>query len=402
MQISRAIAQQMEHSSWIRRMFEIGLQLRRERGAENVFDYSIGNPEVEPPEAVIAALRRIVGENRPRSHSYMPNAGYPEVRATLARRLAERSGIPFTGDDILMTNGAAGAINTILKAILDPGDEVMVLTPYFPEYRCYIENHAGRVVLVETDEQFQPDPARIARALTPRTRALILNSPNNPTGVIYSEAVLRAINRVLPDPVLVICDEPYRPLTFDGAVTPEAVRIFDRAAIAWSWSKAMAIPGERIGYLALPPHLPGIAQLRGACTVANRILGYINAPAIWQWVVAAVPDATVDVAQYQAKRDLLCCALQSMGYHAPRPQGAFYVFPKTPIPDDIEFIGLLQQEGILAVPGTGFGRTGFMRLSLTITRDAIERSLPGFERALRKTKADGPQVNADLTGSRLS
>ena len=187
MQISRAIAQQMEHSSWIRRMFEIGLQLRRERGAENVFDYSIGNPEVEPPEAVIAALRRIVAENRPRSHSYMPNAGYPEVRATLARRLAERSGIPFTGDDILMTNGAAGAINTILKAILDPGDEVMVLTPYFPEYRCYIENHAGRVVLVETDEQFQPDPARIARALTPRTRALILNSPNNPTGVIYSE-----------------------------------------------------------------------------------------------------------------------------------------------------------------------------------------------------------------------
>ena len=386
MRISRAIAQQMEHSSWIRRMFEIGVQLRRERGAENVFDYSIGNPDVEPPEAVIAALRRIVAENRPRSHGYMPNAGYPEVRATMARRLAERSGIPFTGDDILMTNGAAGAINTILKAILDPGDEVMVLTPYFPEYRFYIENHAGRVVTVETNEQFQPDPARIAQALTPRTRALILNSPNNPTGVIYSEAVLREVNRVLPDPVLVICDEPYRPLTFDGAVTPEAVRIFDRAVIAWSWSKAMAIPGERIGYLALPPHLPGIAELRGACTVANRILGYINAPAIWQWVVGAVPDATVDVSHYQAKRDLLCDALQSMGYDAPRPQGAFYVFPKTPIPDDIAFIGLLQQEGILAVPGAGFGRGGYMRLSLTIPRETIERSLPGFERALKKAK----------------
>ena len=331
MRISRAIAEQMESSSWIRRMFEIGLQLRRERGAENVFDYSIGNPEVEPPEAVIAALRAAVAENRPRSHAYMPNAGYRDVRATLARRLAERTGIPFTGDDLLMTNGAAGAINVILKAILDPGDEVLVLSPFFPEYRFYIENHGGRMVLVETGADFQPDPERIAAALTPRTRALILNSPNNPTGVIYSEAALRAVNRVLPDPVLVICDEPYRPLTFDGAVTPEAVRIFDRAAIAWSWSKAMAIPGERIGYLALPPHLPGIAQLRGACTVANRILGFINAPAIWQWVVGAVPEATVDVARYQEKRDLLCDALQAMGYHAPRPQGAFYVFPRTPI-----------------------------------------------------------------------
>jgi len=397
LRISSAIAQQMEQSSWIRRMFEIGVQLRRERGAENVFDFSIGNPEVEPPEAVIAALRRVVAENLPRTHSYMPNAGYPEVRATMARRLAERSGIPFTGDDILMTNGAAGAINTILKAILDPGDEVMVLAPYFPEYRSYIENHGGRMVTVETDLQFQPDPARIAVAITPRTRALILNSPNNPTGVIYSENVLRAVNCVLPDPVLVICDEPYRPLTFDGAVTPEAVRIFERAVIAWSWSKAMAIPGERIGYLALPPHLPGIAQLRGACTVANRILGFINAPAIWQWVVAAEPDATVNVAQYQTKRDLLCGALQSMGYDAPRPQGTFYVWVRTPIPDDVAFIGLLQQEGILAVPGIGFGRGGYMRLSLTITRDEIIRSLPGFDRAMRKVGQTLSPANTILT-----
>jgi aspartate aminotransferase len=382
MPISHAIAQQMENSSWIRRMFEAGVQLRQERGAGNVFDYSIGNPDVEPPDAVLAALRRIAAENRPHSHSYMPNAGYPEVRATLARRLAERSGLPFTGEDILMTSGAAGAINIILKAILDPGDEVMILAPYFPEYRSYIENHGGRVVTVETDEQFQPDPARIGAALTPRTRALILNSPNNPTGVIYSDTVLRAVNRVLPEPVLVVCDEPYRPLTFDGAVTPEAVRIFDRAVIAWSWSKAMAIPGERIGYLALAPHLPGIAQLRGACTVAGRILGYINAPAIWQRVVGAVPEATVDVSQYEAKRDLLCDALQGMGYDAPRPQGAFYVWARTPIPDDVAFIGLLQREGILAVPGVGFGRSGYMRLSLTIARDAIERSLAGFERAM--------------------
>jgi aspartate aminotransferase len=388
----------MEKSSWIRRMFEAGVQLRRERGDANVFDYSIGNPDVEPPDEVLAALRRIAGENRLHSHSYMPNAGYPEVRSAMARRLAERSGLPFTADDILMTNGAAGAINTILKAILDPGDEVMILAPYFPEYRFYIENHGGRVVVVETDERFQPDPAHIAAAVTPRTRALILNSPNNPSGVIYGDAVLREVNRVLPDPILVICDEPYRSLTFDGAVTPEAVRLLDRAVIAWSWSKAMAIPGERIGYLALAPDLPGIAQLRGACAVASRILGFINAPAIWQWVVGAVPEATVEVAQYQAKRDLLCGALQRMGYDAPRPQGTFYVWARTPIPDDVAFIGLLQREGILAVPGIGFGRSGYMRLSLTITRDAIERSLPGFERgiatALSTADESRPAVSA--------
>jgi aspartate aminotransferase len=382
MTISRTIAEQMERSSWIRRMFEIGIQLRLERGAENVFDFSIGNPDVEPPPAVIEALRRVVAENRPHSHGYMPNAGYPEVREKIAARLRARSGVAYTGADILMTTGAAGAINTVLKAILDPGDEVLVLAPYFPEYRFYIENHGGRMVGVETDEHFQPDPARIALAVTPRTRALILNSPNNPTGVVYGESVLREVNRALPPGVLVICDEPYRPLVFDGARVPEAAPIFGRAAMAWSWSKAMALSGERIGYLALPPEIPGIVELRGACTIANRILGYINAPAIWQWVVGAEPETTIDVAEYQARRDLLCDGLTAMGYDAPRPQGTFYVFPKTPIPDDVEFIGCLQREGILAVPGVGFGRPGYMRLSLTIPREAIERSLAGFGRAI--------------------
>jgi aspartate aminotransferase len=384
MVISHAIAQQMERSSWIRRMFETGIQLRRERGPEKVFDFSIGNPDLEPPEAVLAALRRVVLEERPHRHGYMPNAGYPEVREIIARRLAVRSGVPYTAADILMTTGAAGAINTLLKAILDPGDEVLVLSPYFPEYRFYIENHGGSMVTVETGAGFQPDPARIAAALTERTRALLLNSPNNPTGTVYSERVLREIDGALPEDVMVLCDEPYRPLVFDGVRVPEAAAIFRRAAIAWSWSKAQGLSGERIGYLALPPLVPGIAQLRAACTIAQRILGYINAPAIWQWVVAAEPDATIDVAEYQARRDLLCDALTAMGYDAPRPQGSFYVFPRTPIPDDIAFIGMLQEEGILAVPGQGFGRAGYMRLSLTIPRESIRRSLAGFERALAK------------------
>jgi len=381
--LSRTVTEQMERSSWIRRMFEIGIQLRRERGAENVFDFSLGNPEVEPPAAVLEALGQVVAENRPHGHGYMPNAGFPDVRAAIARRLAERTCLPFGFEDILMTSGAAGAINTVLKAVLDPGDEAIVLNPYFPEYRFYIENHGGRVVLVETDPHFQPDIAAIAAAITPRTKALILNSPNNPTGAVYGAEVLAQLDRVIPESMLVIADEPYRPLTFDGVTPPETLSILRRAVLAWSWSKAMAIAGERIGYLAISPRLPEAAALRNACTFASRILGYINAPAIWQLVVGRVPDATVDVAAYQAKRDLLCDALGRMGYHAPRPQGSFYVFPKTPIADDLAFIRLLQAEGILAVPGTGFGRSGYMRLSLTIAMEDLKRSLPGFERALR-------------------
>jgi len=367
-------------------MFEIGIQLRKERGPENVFDYSLGNPEVEPPEAVTAALRRVASQNVPHSHGYMPNAGYPEVRASLAHGLAARTGLPFTADNLIMTSGAAGAINTVLKSILDPGDEVIVLNPYFPEYRFYIENHAGRVVPVETDDSFQPDIGRIARAITPRTRAIILNSPNNPTGALYSAEVLRELNTILREPILAISDEPYRPLVYDGTAPPEILRILDRAVLAWSWSKAMAIAGERIGYLAISPRLSEAAALANACTFANRILGYINASAIWQRVVAEVPDATVDVNLYQAKRDLLCDALMAMGYDAPRPQGSFYVFPRTPIADDLAFIRELQTEGILAVPGAGFGRSGYMRLSLTISRPEIERSLPGFERAIRRVR----------------
>jgi aspartate aminotransferase len=387
MPISQSIAGQLERASWIRRMFEIGIQLRRERGAENVFDFSLGNPEVEPPAAVIGALRRVVEENLPHTHGYMPNAGYPEVRAQLARRLAASTGLPFAAEHLIMTSGAAGAINTVLKSILDPGDEVIVLNPCFPEYRFYIENHGGRVVPVETTADFLPDPDRIAAAVTPRTKALILNSPNNPTGRLYPAGVLRELNAIVRDPLLAISDEPYRPIVYDRVTPPDTLALIDRSVLAWSWSKAMAIAGERIGYLAISPRLQEAAALANACTFAHRILGFINAPAIWQRVVAIEPEATVDVSLYQAKRDRLCGALQAMGYDAPRPEGSLFVFPRTPIPDDIAFIRALQEEGILAVPGSGFGRSGYMRLSLTISAPEIERSLAGFERAIRKVLA---------------
>ncbi len=389
MSVSRKVSAQLQQASWIRRMFEEGARLRAERGADRVFDYTLGNPDVEPPESVLETLRRVVSDARPRSHGYMPNAGFADVREVIARQLEARTGRPYTAEHILMTSGSAGAMNVALKAMLDPGDEVIVLVPYFPEYRFYIENHAGVVVPVETDAQFLPDPARIAAAITPRTKGIVINSPNNPTGALYSEEVLRELGRVLaryPD-VVVLSDEPYRTLVYDGGKTPETAALIDRTLIADSWSKSMAIAGERIGYLALSPAVAEWSALRDACTFANRVLGYVNASAIWQRVVAEAGEAVVDVAGYQEKRDLVSTALERMGYQLTRPAGAFYVFPKTPIPDDVAFIRTLLREGILAVPGSGFGRAGYFRLSLTVPRRMIEASLEGFERALAAARA---------------
>lgn len=386
MSIARTISEQLERASWIRRMFEEGDRLRAERGAENVFDFTLGNPDVEPPDAVIEALRLVVERNLPRSHGYMPNAGFPEVREVMARRMRRETGLPYTVNHILMTVGSAAAMNVVLKSLLDPGDEVIVLVPYFPEYRFYVENHAGRVVTVDTDGNFLPDIARIARAITPRTKAIVLNSPNNPTGVLYPAEILKDLDRLissLDQPVTVINDEPYKALVFDGLKVPEVPALITRTVTAFSWSKAMAISGERIGYLAISPRLPEAEPLRNACTFTNRILGYINAPAIWQWVMAEEADATVDVRLYQEKRDLMCEGLARIGYDVKKPQGTFYVFARTPVPDDLAFIRALLAEGILAVPGSGFGRGGYFRLSLTVPRDIIERSLTGFARAFQ-------------------
>ena len=387
MSIGRAIAEQMEHASWIRRMFEIGARMKRERGEENVFDFTLGNPDGEPPEEVISVLRRVVDRNRPRSHAYMPNAGFTAVREVIARQLSLQTGLPYTADHILMTVGAAGAINVVLKSLLDPGDEVIILVPFFPEYQFYIENHAGRMVLVDTDDTFQPDLGRIAAAITPRTKAIILNSPNNPTGAVYSSEFLldlEALISGLDHPVTVLSDEPYKSLVFDGLTLPVIPSLIRSTVVTYSWSKALAIPGERIGYLALSPRLPDLEAIRNACTFANRILGFINAPAVWQWVMVEVANLEIDPRPYQEKRDLLWEGLTRVGYEVTKPQGTFYMFPKAPIPDDLAFVRSLMDDGILAVPGSGFGRNGYFRLSLTAPRGSIERALPGFERTLHK------------------
>jgi aspartate aminotransferase len=387
--VARVITEQLERASWIRRMFEIGLRLKQERGPENVFDFTLGNPNEDPPAEVLATLRRIAGENRPGMHGYMPNAGFPEVRKVIADRLRRDTGLPFTQDHIFMTVGSAGAINTVLKSILDPGDEVIVPLPCFSEYPFYVTNHGGRMVNVEMDAEFSLDVGRIESAITNRTRAIILNSPHNPTGVVCSEAVLRDLDTVLrraDHTIMVIIDEPYKAIMYDGARHPETASIVTNCVIANSWSKTWAIAGERIGYLAISPRLPGAEELRNACTFTNRILGFINAPAIWQWTVAEAPEVPPDISIYQEKRDLLCDGLARAGYDVRKPQGAFYVFLKTPVPDDVGFVRLLQEEGVLAVPGTGFGRGGYIRLSLTVPRETIIRSLPGFARALEKSR----------------
>jgi aspartate aminotransferase len=387
--LGSAINQQMENSSWVRRMFEEGPRLKTERGEENVFDFSLGNPNEDPPVEIMATFRQLAQKNRPGSHTYMPNVGFPAVREVLAKRLKRDTGLEFTQDHILMTTGAAGAINVVLKAMLNPEDEVIVPSPYFPEYFFYIGNSGGRLVPAETDSDFMLDIDAIQAAITPRTRAILLNSPNNPTGAIYSESSLRdleAMLQKLDHLVVVISDDPYKSFVFDGAQIPETSSIITNCIIAQSWSKTWALAGERIGFLAISPRVADAKLLWNACAFTNRTLGFVNAPAIWQWVVAEAPEAVPPLAMYKEKRDRLCDGLARAGYEVRKPQGAFYVFLKTPIPDDIAFVQILLREGIMAVPGIGFGRSGYVRLSLTVPLDTIERSIPGFAKALESCR----------------
>jgi aspartate aminotransferase len=387
--ISRAVTENLKKASWIRRMFEEGARLKQERGADKVFDFTLGNPEIEPPAAVLAAARRVLDSDARHLHAYMPNAGHPRVRQAVADRLRAATGLPYTADHVLMTVGAGAALNTVLKALLDPGDEVITVAPFFAEYIFYAENHGGRLVVVPPTTALTPDVARIAAAITPRTRAILLNSPNNPSGVIYPASTFLELEAVLGragHPIVLISDEPYRALVFDDVRPPEVPPLVTRSVVATSWSKSLAIPGERIGYLALSPRMPEAAALFEACTFTSRVLGFVNAPALWQWVVAEVGDQVIDVAPYREKRDLMYEGLVRIGYECVKPQGAFYVFPRTPIDDDVAFVRLLAEEGVLTVPGSGFGAPGHIRISLTVERETVIRALPGFERAFRAAR----------------
>jgi aspartate aminotransferase len=386
---SRSIREKLESASWIRKMFEEGVRLKAVRGEEHVQDFSLGNPELPPPPEVIEAFARLGADTTPGVHRYMPNSGYPSTRRAVAQRLKRATGLPFTENHVVMTVGAAGALNTFFKSVLDPGDEVIVLAPYFVEYLFYIDNHGGKTVLVETDDEFLPVSERIAEAITPRTKAVLINSPNNPTGVVYGEDVIREIGAILDaadHPIYLVTDEPYRASVFDGVAVPQVPLLAERTVVVTSHAKDLSLPGERIGYLAISPRVPEADELFGACTFANRILGYVNAPALQQRVAEVVGDVAIDPAIYQRKRDRLWSHLVEVGYECVKPGGAFYLFPRTP-GDDVEFVRLLAEQGVLAVPGRGFGRAGHMRLAYAVSDEVIERGLDGLAAALDKAGA---------------
>lgn len=394
MSISSQIRNAMERSSWIRRMFEQGLEMKARHGAENVFDFTLGNPTMEPPREFKEALVAAATDPRPGLHRYMPNAGFPEVRAAIAEFVGREHDVALGAEHVVMTTGAACALNVVLKALLDPEDEVITLAPYFVEYLFYVPNHGGVNRIVQTRPDFGLDLDAIRDALGPKTKALILNSPNNPTGVLYPEEDLTRLNALLAEheratgrPVYVIHDDPYRRLIYDGKRPSRSLKIFDHAVFCTSHAKDISIPGERIGYLAVKPDAADAKALVGACAFTIRVLGFVNAPALMQRAVAHIQHASIDVAAYRRKRDLLLEGLLSAGYRCVRPEGAFYLFPECPEPDDVAFVGRLMERRILAVPGAGFGRPGYFRLAYCVDDATIRDSLSGFREALTQAKA---------------
>lgn len=388
-----AISQKMlafaERSSWIRKMFEEGARLKAQYGADQVCDFSLGNPDLPPPAQYQEAVRKVTAAEGPGAHGYMANNGYPFVREAVAKQIAAEQGLAMGQDEILMTVGAAGAINVVMKALLDPGDEVLILAPFFVEYNFYVDNHGGVTKIVNTARDFSLDLAAIEAAITAKTKAIIINSPNNPTGQIYSAIALAGLGAILAragQTIYLISDEPYRKIVYDGHTVPSIFKAYRNSLIVSSYSKELSLPGERIGYIAVHPEIEGKPQLLGAMTLANRILGFVNAPALMQRVVAELQGITVDCGVYARRRELFCKVLAEAGYEFVPPKGAFYLFPKSPIADDARFVGLLAEQRILGVPGRGFGMPGYFRLAFCVEDAVITRSAEGFKKALATAK----------------
>jgi len=394
MTISTKMRDFAEKSSWIRKMFEEGAKMKAEHGAENVFDFSLGNPDVPPPPEYNKVIREIVKDETPGVHAYMPNGGYPWVREALAGKMSKEQGVDVFHGDMLMTCGAAGAINIVMKALLNPGEEVILLAPYFVEYSFYVDNHGGVSKVVQTDAEFNLDLAAIEAAITNKTKAVITNSPNNPTGQIYSQEALNELGALLDrkgeefkTTIYLLADEPYRKIIFDDNVVGSVLQSTKNSIVLSSYSKDLSLPGERIGYLAVHPEITDKGALLNAITLANRILGFVNAPALMQRVVAELQDASVDNSIYQKRRETFCKILTDAGFDFIPPKGAFYVFPKSPIEDDVKFCAILQEEKILAVPGRGFGAPGYIRLAFCVDDAVIAGSADAFKRAMAKAKA---------------
>jgi aspartate aminotransferase len=388
--VAPQIRQQMQDASWIRRMFDAGLELKQRVGADSVFDFSLGNPDVPPPAAAGAVLRGLADRaTRPTGMGYCPNAGLPSVRKTLARKVSSEQQVALEARHVLLTCGAAGGIVTFFRAVLEPGDEVLCFAPYFVEYGAYA-GHFGGVLRVVPSRvpDFEPDVAALDAAIGPRTRAVIVNSPNNPSGCIYGAATLRALGEVLAArnagrdrPIFLLSDEPYRALAYDGATVPPVLPLSPFSLVIGSFSKSLSLAGERIGYIAANPAMPDVAVLVDAMTMTHRTLGFVNAPVLGQQLVEELIDSSVDVGVYDRRRHAMAAALRGAGIEFTLPRGAFYFFPKAPGGDDQRFVNLLLEENVLAVPGRGFGFPGYFRLAFCVDEKVIERSAPAFARA---------------------
>jgi aspartate aminotransferase len=385
--LSQNITDKIAKSSWIRAMFEEGAKLRQIHGADKVYDFSLGNPDYEPPAEVQASLRKYVNGDEQGQHRYMSNAGFPEVREKIAQQLSAESGLSLTQNHIIMTAGAAGGLNVVLKGILNLGDEVIVLAPFFVEYLFYIENHGGKPVVVPTDPRnFEPSLEALEKNITPRCKAIILNSPNNPTGVIYREETLKQLAELLASKekeyqseILVISDEPYSKIVYDDAQVPQILKLFKHSVIVNSYSKSLAIPGERIGYIAVHPGIENVDLFVSGLIFAHRTLGFVNAPALFQKVVGDSLDAAVDTDEYKRRRDFLYSHLTELGYFCVKPEGAFYLFPRSFIPDDVEFTKRALKYNLLLVPGSGFGCPGHFRIAYCVDFKTIKNSIPAFK-----------------------
>ena len=385
MPIASQIKQYMVDSSWIRRMFELGIAMKQERGEEHVFDLSLGNPVMEPPAEFFAEMRRLLNELPPGSHRYMPNAGYPETRAAVAAALAEETGLPYATPHVLMTVGAGGGINAVLHALCEPGDEVIIFAPFFAEYLFYARNHGATPIAIGCDADFTPDLTELEAKITHQTKVVMINSPNNPSGRVYDDVFIRDLAALLArkgdelgTEIYLLSDEPYRKIIFDGLAYPFPQLAYERTITVTSHSKDLALPGERIGYVAVHPNYGGAGELMDAFVFCNRVLGFVNAPALMQHAVKALQHVTVDVTDYRDKRDWLYDMLTGAGYRMFKPQGAFYMFPESPVPDEMQVVEALQRQGVLVVPGRGFGLHGYFRISFCVDWRVLEGSAPGF------------------------
>ena len=396
MAVSEKVKRFVDEGGWIRRMFEAGITLKRQHGEDRVFDLSLGNPVVEPPPQFHDELRRLAENPLRGMHRYMPNAGYPETREAVASGLRAETGIPFSMGEIVMTCGAAGGLNVVLKTILNPGEEVVFFAPYFVEYGYYTDNHGGVPVIAPTDGSFQPDIAALEGLITPRTRAVLLNSPNNPSGAVYPTDRIRDLGQLLHGKathygteIFLISDEPYRRIIYDGLAYPHVFPYYQNTIVVHSHAKDLALPGERIGYIAVNPNYGAKEELVDGLTFCNRILGYVNAPALMQHAVRALQGVSIDVSDYQRKRDYVYGRLTEMGYSIFKPQGAFYLFPKSPVEDDVAFVEELQRWNVLTVPGRGFGSPGHFRISYCLEDRVLEGAMEGFAETAKRFGLQG-------------